>query len=241
MMAAMLRALTGLFALLAGGLGAGSAVAAERRYVAQDFDRIVVEGPFLVRLATGRATTASAQGSQQALDGIVVDVQGTTLRVRRNRTAWTGAQTRPVEPATVTLSTRVLRSARVVGSGQLDITGLAGQRVDLVVQGSGRLGATGINADNLSVGLIGSGSITLAGTAETFTAELQGSGSLLAPGLSVETATISATTTGNVAIHARRAVTVNANGLGEVIVAGRPACTVRGPGASEVRCGGGDR
>ena len=239
MMAAMVRLSAALFALLAMMLGAGAAAAAERRYAIQDFDRIVVEGPFNVRLVTGRSTSAAAQGSQQALDGVVVDVQGTTLRVRRNRTAWTGAPTRAVEPATVTLVTRTLRSARVVGSGQLDIAGLAGQRVDLVVQGSGRLSATGIDADNLSAGLSGSGSMELAGTAETFAADLQGSGSLLAPGLSVETATISAVTTGDVALHARRAVTVNANGLGAVVVAGRPACTVRGPGASEVRCGTG--
>lgn len=237
MMAVMLRSLAGLFALLAAALGATVATAADRRYAVQDFDRVVVEGPFVVRVVTNRSTSAAAQGSQQALDGVLVDVQGTTLRVRRNRTAWTGAPTRPAEPATITLATRVLRSARVVGSGQLEISGLPGQRIDLVVQGSGRLGATGIDADNLSVGLSGSGSIELAGTAETFTADLQGSGSLVAPGLSVETATVSAVTTGDVALHARRAITVNANGLGEIVIAGRPACTVRGPGASEVRCG----
>ncbi|MFN3728011.1 MAG: head GIN domain-containing protein [Allosphingosinicella sp.] len=234
----MLRSLAALFVLFIAALGAGAAAAADRRYAVQDFDRIVVEGPFQVRLVTGRSTSASAQGSQHALDGVVVDVQGTTLRVRRNQTAWTGAPSRPVAPATVTLSTRVLRSARVVGSGQLDIAGLAGQRIDLVVQGSGRLVATGIEADNLSVGLSGSGSMQLAGTAETFTADLQGSGSLVAPGLSVETGTVSAVTTGDVALHARREITVNANGLGTIVIAGRPACTVRGPGAAEVRCGG---
>ena len=233
----MLRCLAGFVVLFAATLGADAATAADRRYAVQDFDRIVVEGPFIVRLVTGRTTSAAAQGSQQALDGIVVDVQGTTLRVRRNRTTWTGTPTRAVGPATVTLATRVLRSARVVGSGQLEIDGLAGQRIDLVVQGSGRLGATGIEADSLSVGLSGSGSMDLAGTAETFIADLQGSGSLLAPGLSVETATISAVTTGDIALHARRAATVNANGLGEIDITGRPACTVRGPGASDVRCG----
>ncbi|HEY0326810.1 MAG TPA: DUF2807 domain-containing protein, partial [Allosphingosinicella sp.] len=162
---------------------------------------------------------------------------GTTLRVRRNQTAWTGTPTRAVPPATITLVARTLRSARVVGSGQLEISGLAGQRIDLVVQGSGRLSATGIEADNLSVGLSGSGSMDLAGTAETFTADLQGSGSLVAPALSLETGTLSVVTTGDVALHARREITINANGLGEIVIAGRPACTVRGPGASEVRCG----
>ena len=239
MMTAMLRTLAALLAAFAALTGAGAATAAERRYATQDFDRIVVEGPFLVRLVTDRSTSATAQGSQQALDAVIVEVQGTTLRVRRNRTAWTGAPTRPVEPATITLATRTLRTARVVGGGQLEIRGLAGQRIDLVVQGSGRLSAAGIEADNLSVGLSGSGTIELAGTAETFTADCQGSGSLLAPGLSVETGTISAVTTGDVALHARRAITVNANGLGAVVIAGRPACTVRGPGASEVRCGTG--
>ena len=238
MMVAMLRSIAGLFALIAAALGATAAAAADRRYAVQDFDRIVVEGPFLVRIATGRSTSAIAQGSQQSLDGVIVDVQGTTLRVRRNQTAWTGTPTRAVPPATITLVARTLRSARVVGSGQLEISGVAGQRIDLVVQGSGRLSATGIEADNLSVGLSGSGSIDLAGTAETFTADLQGSGSLLAPELSIETGTLSVVTTGNVALHARREITINANGLGEIVIAGRPACTVRGPGASEVRCGG---
>lgn len=237
MMRPMLRSLAAIFAILSAALGASAATAADRRYAVQDFDRIVVEGPFQVRLVTGRNTSASAQGAQQALDSLVVDVQGTTLRVRRNQTAWTGAPSRPVAPATVTVSTRVLRSARVVGSGQLEISGLAGQRIDLVVQGSGRLSTTGIEADNLSAGLTGSGSMALAGTAETFTADLQGSGSLIAPGLSVETGTISTVATGDVVLHARRAITVNANGLGQVAIAGRPACTVRGPGASEVRCG----
>ena len=230
----MLRTLAVIIAL-----AAAVPASAERRFAIQDFERVVVEGPFTVRLVTGRSTSASAEGSQQALNEVIVDVQGTTLRVRRNRTAWTGTPTRAVEPATISLTTRNIRAARVVGSGQLEISGARAQRLDLVVQGSGVLRASGIEADNLSVGISGSGSLELAGTAETFTADLQGSGSLLAPGLSVETATVSAVTTGDVALTARRTATINANGLGRVEIGGSPACTVRGPGASDVRCGSG--
>jgi len=228
----MLRFLAAIAALLA-----ASPAAAERRYAVQDFDRIVVEGPFVVRLVTGRTTSAAAEGSQESVEAVSVEVQGTTLRVRRDRAALTGTPTRPVEPATILLTTRVLRNAQVIGSGQLDIAGLAGQRINLVVQGTGRLGASGVDADHLSVGIVGSGSIALAGTAETFSADLQGSGSLAASGLSVETATISAVTSGDVSLTARRTANVSAMGLGEIVVAGQPACTVRGPGASQVRCG----
>lgn len=237
-MPAMLRFLATIAALIALHVAA-PASAAERRFAIQDFDRIIVEGPFAVRLTTGRATSASATGSSDSLNALSVEVQGMTLRIRRDSNAWTSTPNRPVEPATIVLTTRNLRSARVVGSGQLDIAGLSGLRADLVVQGTGRLRATGIDADNLSVGLAGSGNIELAGVAETFTADIQGSGSLLAPAFSAETATVSANTTGDVALAARRAATVNALGLGRVEIGGSPACTVRGAGAGEVRCGTG--
>lgn len=231
----MLRLLAAIAALVA----AVPASANERRYALPDFDRILVEGPFIVRVTTGRSTSAAAEGSREALEALSVEVQGTTLRIRRLRAALTGAPVRAVEPATITLTTRSLRVGRVLGSGQLEISGLAGQRIDLGVDGTGRLRASGIAADNLFVSLLGSGTLELAGTAETFSAGLQGSGSLLAPGLSVETATVTAVTTGDIAFTARRAATINANSLGQVTVGGTPACTVRGPGASEVRCGTG--
>lgn len=238
MMPVMLRLVAMIAALVALQFTA-PASAAERRFAIQDFDRIIVEGPFAVRLTTGRSTSAAATGSNDALNAVSVEVQGMTLRIRRDSNAWTSNPNRPVEPATIVLTTRNLRSARVVGSGQLDIAGLSALRADLVVQGTGRLRATGIDADNLSVGLAGSGSIELAGTAETFTADIQGSGSLLAPALSAETATVSANTTGDVALAARRTATVNALGLGQVEIGGNPACTVRGANSGQVRCGAG--
>jgi hypothetical protein len=230
----MLRALLALIALVA---AAGGAAAADRRYAVADFERVIVEGPYSVRLAVGRPSSAVASGSQQALEAVTVEVQGTTLRIRRNRSAWGGYPGRPVEPATITLTTRILRSAQVIGSGTLEVQGARGLRLDLAVEGSGRLSASALDADNLALGLRGSGTLELQGTAETLTAVIQGSGSLNGAGLSVETATISAATTGDIGLAARRAATVTANGLGRVVIGGEAACTLRGPGAAEVRCG----
>jgi hypothetical protein len=216
---------------------ASPAQAADRRYAIADFDRVVVEGPYTVRLTVGAPSTAIASGSPQALDAVTVEVQGMTLRIRRNRNAWSASPGRTPEPAVITLTTRNLRAARVIGSGSLDLSGARGLRVDLSVDGSGRLGAAAVQADALSVGLRGSGSITLAGRAATFTADIQGSGSLAGTGLTAENATIAATSSGEIALTVRRSATVTANGLGSVVIAGEPACTLRGPGASEVRCG----
>jgi len=226
----ILFALLGLFAL------AAPAVAAERRYPVTDFDRIVVEGPYVVRVAIGRTTTASANGSQDALDRLSIDVSGTTLRIRRN-TQWAGTPSAQPGVLTVTLATRNLRSVRLVGPASFEVDGVRGQRVDLTVEGSGRLRAGNIAADTLLLGLRGAGRLELTGRAGILRADIQGTGELAAAGLTADNATLMTTTMGNVALAARTSASVTANGLGEVVITGRPACTVRGQGAGQVRCG----
>lgn len=226
----ILFALLGLFAL------AAPAAAVERRYPVTDFDRIVVEGPYVVRVMIGRTTTASANGSQDALDRLSIDVSGTTLRIRRN-TQWAGTPSAQPGVLTVTLSTRNLRSVRLVGPASFEVDGVRGQRVDLTVEGSGRLRAGNIAADTLQLGLRGAGRLELTGRAGILRADVQGTGELAAAGLTADNATLMTTTMGNVSLAARTSASVTANGLGEVVITGRPACTVRGPGAGQVRCG----
>lgn len=233
----MIRLLFIFAALCALAFPAG---AADRRFAVADFDRVVVEGPFAVRLTIGSPSSAVASGSPQALDAVSVEVQGTTLRVRRNNNAWTATPGRAPPPAIVTLTTRNLRSARVIGAGSLDLAGPRGLRIELAVEGSGRLAATGIAADTLSLALRGAGALTVAGTAGVLTADVQGSGSLDGAALTAQTATLAAATTGTVALDVRRTATITASGLGAITVAGSPACTVRGPAAGIVRCGAGN-
>ena len=225
-------------AFLFAGLAAVAAPAAaeERRYAVTDFDRVVVEGPYVVHLVTGRPTAATASGHRAALDRLSLDVTGQTLRIRRNRNQWVGS-TAVQGPVTIELATRTLRGARLIGPSELTIDRLAGLRVDLAVEGSGRLNVAAIATDNLTFGLFGSGRLELAGRSGTVRADIQGSGDVAAAQLRAETLTVTSATSGNVALAAVRSATVNALGLGTISVAGRPACTVRGPGADLVRCG----
>ncbi len=236
MLAAMKRALPAVIGL---ALLAAPATGAERTYSITDFDRVTVEGPYVVRLVTGRPTAARASGPQGSIDRVIIDTQGQTLRIRPNRSAWGGNPGAQQGVLEITVSTRSLRSARVIGPGRLDIEGIEGLRVDLSLEGSGRLAATGVAADNLSLGLLGSGRIEVSGRARSVRADVQGSGDLAAAGLAAEDVTATTSTTGTVALAAGRTARINANGLGEVTVAGRPSCTVQGLGAGMVRCGTG--
>ncbi len=211
--------------------------AAERTYSITDFDKVQVDGPYRVTLTSGRSSGARAEGSAEALDHVSIDVQGGTLRVRRNRSAWGSYPGSGAGPVAVTLTTRELRGAAVVGSGSLDIDRAKGLRVDLSVSGSGRLTVAAVEADNLVVGLLGSGRISLAGRARQLRATVQGSGDLAASGLSADDAQIGSDTAGSVAVTVLKSAKVTSTGAGDVEIAGSPACTVEAKGSGRVSCG----
>ena len=85
---------------------AAPASAETRRIAVADFDRVIVEGPYVVHLVTGRPSAASAQGTRDALDRVTIDVQGQMLRIRRNRNSWGGAPGADAGTVTVELATR---------------------------------------------------------------------------------------------------------------------------------------
>lgn len=223
-------------AVLAFAAMATPAAAADRPYPVADFDRLVIEGPYRVHLVVGRATTARANGSRDGLDRMSLETSGTTLRIRPQRSVWgAGARTDP-GPVTIELTTRNLRSARLLGPATLDVEGAGGLNVEFMVEGSGTLRATRIAADALRLGLLGAGSLELAGTAKTLTGQFQGTGNVAGAGLAADAATISANLAGNVALQVNGRAEITAYGLGTVTITGRPACQVSGPGAAQVIC-----
>jgi hypothetical protein len=227
-----------LLALLAFAVPAS---AETRRIPVADFDRVLVEGPYVVHLVTGRPSGANAQGTRDALDRVTMDVQGQMLRIRRDRNAWGGTAGADVGTVTVELATRNLRSVRLIGPARLDLEGARGLNVELSVEGSGDIRAAGIDADHLSLALLGSGRLEVAGVARMLGGNFQGTGDIVAANLRAGQATIVTTTSGTVAATVNGPATVTANGLGTVRILGRPVCTVTGVAADQVHCGGSDQ
>ena len=211
--------------------------AADRPYPVSDFDRLVVEGPYRVHLVVGRATTVRANGTREGLDRVSIETSGTTLRVRPQRNLWgAGAGTDP-GPVTIEMTTRNLRSARLLGPATLDVDGAHGLNVEFMVEGSGTLRATRLAVDALSLGLLGAGTLELAGTAKTLRSQFQGTGSVAAATLAADAATVTTNTAGNVALQVNGRAEITAYGLGTVAITGRPACVLSGSGAAQVSCG----
>jgi hypothetical protein len=214
---------------------AAPAAAAERRYSVTDYDRVQIEGPFEVTLSTGASSQALAIGDQVAIDRISLEVQGRTLRIRPNISAW-GSQRR-TGTARIILSTRDLRGATVIGSGSLAIDRARGLRLDLSLSGSGSLSIGSVEADTLNLGSLGSGSISVGGRAKQLRLSVEGGGDFDGRGLVAEDAQVVVGTSGEVVVGAARTAKVAARGRGLVEILGSPACTVTGPAAAMVRCG----
>lgn len=215
---------------------AAPAQAADRQIPVSDFDRLVVEGPYRVRLVVGGASRAVASGTREGLDRVAIESSGQTLRIRPRRNQWGANAGNDPGPVTIELRTRNLRSARLLGPAVLDVEGARGLAVEFMVEGSGTLRATRVAVDALALGLLGSGSLDVTGNAETLRGQFQGTGNVAAANLTAGSATITTNTAGTVALQVNGRAEVTAYGLGIVTIGGRPAC-VLGGSSSQVRCG----
>ena len=158
------------------------------------------------------------------------------MRIRRSRSGWGGTPGADTGLVTITLATRTLRSARLIGPATLQVDGARGLNLHFSVEGSGRLRATGVAADTLALGLLGSGALGIAGTADVLRGDFQGTGNVEAARLVAGNATVTTNTSGTVALTVNGPAAITANGLGEVTILGGAICTLAGPGTDQVRC-----
>lgn len=213
------------------------AAAADRGYSVTSFDRIRVEGPFDVTLVTGKAVSAKASGSEQAIERLSLRVEGQTMLIRPNLSGWGGYPGRQSAPARITVTTPRLDTAIVIGSGSLAIDRIAAPRVVLTVEGSGRIAVQAVEADNLSLAVAGSGTIEAAGRAKNAAAVARGTAEIRAVGLTVSDLILTSESAGAVTVQASRSAKVTSMGAGPVVVQGNAACEVRQLGSGPLSCG----
>lgn len=213
------------------------ATAAERGYSVTSFDRIRVEGPFVVTVSTGKSPSARASGTAEALERVMVRVEGRTLLVRPNVSGWGGYPGRQDAPARVAVSTPGLHTVNLLGSGRVDVDRMNGAKATLTVEGSGRLSVGSVDVDTAMLGVSGAGGIDAAGRAKQASALARGAAEIRAGDLIVADLSLVSETAGAVTLNATRSAKVSATGVGAVEVLGSAACEVKKVGSGPLRCG----
>jgi hypothetical protein len=206
---------------------AAAAPADERSFLVTGFDRLRVEGPIEVEVATG-SPAATATGERRALDALLVRVDAGTMVVRPGNDGSGVPRVRVTVPA--------LRGVFVNGSGRVRIAAARGSRVDLSLNGAGTLDVGDVAAGDLNVTLTGGGTMSLAGKAERARVRSYGAGSVDAARLTAGEATLVSESSGDIGVTARYSARATALGTGTIRIGGKPECRVSGPGPIE--CGG---
>jgi hypothetical protein len=172
------------------------------------FSAIDVTGPIDAEIAVGPEPHVEITGDDNIVPLITSDVHGDRLDI--------GAR-KNVRPS-VHLAAKIT-VPRLTGLG---------------LTGSGDVTAHGVQGDHLGVTLTGSGTIRADGTAHEAQVDLIGSGKVALDQLAAETATVSVSGSGDVAVAASRTLDVSITGSGDVTYRGDPELKKRITGSDNV-------
>lgn len=227
-----------LLGAIALGAIASPADAATRNFGITGFEKVRVEGPYKIVLATGVAPFARATGSPAQLDKLAIEVRGNTLVVHNSLSSWGGFPATDSAPVEIALGTHDLRSVWLNGSGTIAIDRVKGLSFDLSVQGSGGGSIGRVAVDQLNLNLGGTTSATLTGQAAKMTAVVRGNSTLDAAALKVTDAVLGAEGAATIKADVRNAIKIDGSGPATIALTGKPACTLRVSGSVSVSgCG----
>ncbi len=221
-------------AIILAAATAAPATAADRNYSVTSFDRIRVEGPYAVSLTTNVAPFARASGSLRALDSVSLRVEGRTLYVRTDRSAWGSGADKPVGPVTISVGTHDLAHASVNGAGSLAIDRVRGLEFVLLVSGSGSGSVAQADIDKLRVSVVGAAQASIGGKAKHFTGNIRGAGVLDASRLAANDAVLSALGPVTIRAAATNSAKITAAGTATVTLDGGASCDLKVTGSAIV-------
>jgi hypothetical protein len=113
------------------------------------------------------------------------------------------------------LTVESLESIEIKGSGDVDST-VSGDELAIVIQGSGDVTLTGVDADEVDLRIEGAGDIELSGDANSIAVEIDGSGDIDTDALEVRDAVVSISGSGEVDLHVTGTLAVDISGSGTV-------------------------
>lgn len=239
---------------------AGTALAAEatasagseNRPVAANVVNVVMSGPIDLILRQAATPELLIKGDPKLVARVTTRVEGNTLYVgTRGIFISIGSH----QPARIELNLPALEKLQLQGSGDGNVKGFRGNKIELSLRGSGDLvfdndyqqvqaGLNGsgdlsmtlLNSDNVDLSILGSGDAVVKGQAKVFNAKIGGSGDLDATALKAGVVSLNSMGSSDAKIFATQELKLKMMGSGDVRIFGNPAKrNVERMGSGEVR------
>jgi hypothetical protein len=196
----------------------------------RDFAGIRLQGPDNVVVTRGAVFAVRTAGDPDAVKHLAMSVEDGVLNVvRRNGS-------RSVRPATVHVTMPDLASVWLVGSGNIQVAQVAVESFEARVDGSGVVEIAQMDVNEAALALNGSGRMSVAGTANSVSVELAGSGHVTAQDLKTHNANVSVSGSGQVQAHADQDAELMLAGSGTAEVQGTNECQINKSGSGVAAC-----
>ena len=198
-----------------------------------EFTGVTLAGPDNVIFTTGDFSIR-AEGDADAVEKLRYKISGDEIKIgRENSRMSIGDNGR----ATIYLSAPSLKSAKLAGSGNLDVDAMTTESTKLSIAGSGDIRVAKIDTASLNSKIAGSGNLSLAGAAGSVDISIAGSGDVSGKDMKAESADISIAGSGDVELSSDGAVNAKVMGSGDVRIHGNAKCKSRAMGSGGITCG----
>lgn len=217
----------------------------------EEFTTINYSLPFNVELIASVQPFVSIEGDQDTIDEIIVEVDGDTLTLSKERSwfDWSDGEIH------VTVGYTELHALSMSGSGnayaeridtedlRIRISGSAGVEVDhlvsndfaVTIAGSGNVNVNDLDADSMNTSIAGSGDVEVSGRVVTQSISIAGSGDHNARDLRSQEADIDIKGSGDVEVWALASVDAKVMGSGDIEYYGKPQLRERIMGSGNIK------
>ena len=198
------------------------------------FEGVTLAGPDNIVFTTGEEFSIRAEGDAEALEQLRYRISGDQIKIGRESSDVTWGDS---GKATIYISAPALKSAKLAGSGDMEVDAMTSDSIKLSIAGSGNIRVAKIQTTSLSSKIAGSGNISLGGTAETVDISIAGSGDISAKELKADSVDISVAGSGDVELSSDGTVNAKVMGSGDVRIHGDAQCKSRAMGSGDITCG----
>jgi len=191
-------------------------------------EELVLAGPDRVVLTEGEMLSIEVEGDEA--DRLRFGLEDGILAIAREKASWNDAP-----GATVRVTMPAPRALTLAGSGRIEAPTIA-DRAEITIAGSGEVAVSGIKPERLEINLAGSGGLRATGAVQQLDLNILGSGRAQMEDLKVERAEVNIAGSGEGRFASDGKVEANIVGSGRVVVIGRAQCSVSALGSGKLVC-----
>ena len=198
------------------------------------FEGVTLAGPDNIVFTTGDDYSIRAEGDPEAIEQLRYKISDDQIKIGREGKdmSWSDKG-----KATIFVTAPSLKSAKLAGSGDIEIDAMTTDSTKLSIAGSGNIRVAKVDTASLSSKIAGSGNLVMAGNADTIDISVAGSGDVSGKDLKADSVDISVAGSGDVELSSDGSVNAKVMGSGNVRIHGDAKCKSRAAGSANITCG----